>query len=249
MSPQFLTTLFYSFLAALGTISGIYLVLWQKKWTQQNTVYLVSFAAGVLLSIVFLNLIPEAQELTPFAYLGVLFSFLFFYFLEHSLILHRCRGDHCRGELDLHHESLGVMALLGIGFHSLIDGVVIGLGFEVSTALGILATISVILHEIPEGISTISILLYARYPQKLAIFYSWLVALATPLGAVLGSFLFRQVNPQLVGLGFSFAAGSFLYVAATDLLPETHKTYKILNMFYAFLGVILILVAQKFLGA
>lgn len=231
-----LTALFYSFLAGLATILGIYLVLWQKNWTQKNAIYLISFAAGALLAVAFLNLIPEAQELNSKALFVVLLTFLFFYLLEHSLILHRCRGNRCRGE-DPKTHNLGVLSLLGIGFHSLIDGAVIVLGFEVSPSLGILATLSVILHEIPEGISSISILLYARYPQKRAVFLSWLVALATPLGAILTLFLFREVSPQFLGWGLAFAAGSFLYVAAADLIPQIHKEYKILNIFFVFLGV------------
>lgn len=247
MSSQFLITLFYSFLAAGATLLGIYLVLGQKKWAQENSIYLISFAAGVLLAVTFLNLIPKAQELAPQALLGVLFTLLFFYFLEHSLILHRCRGDRCRG-LDPKTHNLGLLSLLGIGFHSLIDGVVIALGFEISFSLGILATLSVIFHEVPEGISTVSILLYARYPQNQAVFYSWLVALATPLGAILGSLLFRQISSQFFGWGLAVAAGSFLYVATADLIPEIHKEYKLANIFFVLLGVALPFLVKTFIA-
>lgn len=247
MNPQLLNTLFYGSLAGLATILGIYLVFWAEAWVEKNSIYLISFASGVLLSVAFLNLIPEAQELSPRALNFVLLAFFFFYLLEHSLILHRCRGDRCQG-INPQAHNLGVMSLLGIGLHSLIDGVVIALGFEISFTLGILATFSVILHEIPEGISTISILLYSDHRRRKALFYSYLVALATPLGAFLTYFWVRNVSEAVLGAGLAFAAGSFLYVAASDLIPEVHRGYKIFNIPSAALGAALPVLALKILG-
>lgn len=236
MNSQLLNTLVFGSLAGLATILGIYLVLWGKRWTEKNSIYLISFASGVLISVAFLDLIPEAQEISSLALPFVLLSFLSFYLLEHSLILHRCRGGRCYG-LDPHRHNLGVMAILGIGLHSLIDGVIIALGFEVSLGLGILATLSVVLHEVPEGISSISILLHSGYSKARAIFYSYVVALATPSGAILTYLFIKTTEVAFLGVGLSFAAGSFLYVAASDLIPEVHREYKLLNIPFVILGV------------
>lgn len=236
MSSQLLNTLIFGSLAGLATLAGIYLVLWRRNWAEKNSIYLISFASGVLLSVAFLDLIPEAQELSIQALPLILLAFLIFYLLEHTIILHRCRGGRCQG-IDPRLHNLGFISLLGIGLHSLIDGAVIALGFEVSFALGILATFSVILHEIPEGISSISILLHSGYSKGKALFGSYLVALATPSAAILTYFLARNMSENFLGVGLAFAAGSFLYVAASDLIPEVHREYKILNIFFVVLGV------------
>jgi len=247
MSPPLINTLLYGSLAGLATILGIYLVLLVRKWAERNSVYLISFASGVLLSVTFLHLIPESLALSSLALPAVLLAFVFFYLLEHSLILHRCRGERCQGE-DPHHHNLGVMAILGIGFHSLIDGAVIALGFEVSFSLGILATLSVLLHEVPEGIASISILLHGGYSRSRAVFLSYLVALATPLGAFLTYFWARGIGSAVLGAGLGFAAGSFLYVAASDLIPEVHRESKIFNIPFVILGLGLPILVERLLG-
>ncbi|MBI4100727.1 ZIP family metal transporter [Candidatus Microgenomates bacterium] len=239
MSPQFSNTLLFSVFAGLATILGIYLVVWSKKWVEKNVIYLISFASGVLLSFAFLDLIPEAQELSSMALPLILITFIFFYLLEHSLILHRCRGGQCEEIDSSPHHHLGAMAIFGITLHSLIDGIVIALGFEVSFGLGILATLSVILHEVPEGISSISILLHSGYSKAQSIFYSYIVALATPLGALVALVWIKEVNEAFLGAGLAFSAGSFLYVAASDLIPEVHRDYKILNILFVILGALL----------
>lgn len=247
MTPQLANTLLYGSLAGLATIFGIYLVVWSKKWVEKNTVYLISFASGVLLSFAFLDLIPESQELSSLTLPLVLLTFIFFYLLEHSLILHRCQGGKCEG-LDSHRHNLGAMSILGITVHSLIDGIVIALGFEISFSLGILATLSVILHEVPEGISSISILLHSGYSKTRAVFYSYVVALATPFGAILTYFWIKDVSQALLGGGLAFAAGSFLYVAASDLIPEVHREYKIFNIPFVILGVIFPVAVRGIIG-
>lgn len=236
MTPQLTNTLLYGSLAGLATILGMYSVLWVRKWVEKNSIYLVSFASGVLLAFAFLDLIPQSQELSSSALSFVLGTFIFFYLLEHSLILHRCRGGRCKG-MDEHRHGLGLMSILGIALHSLLDGVVIALGFEVSFTLGILATLSVVLHEVPEGITSISILLYSGYSKSRALFFSYLVALATPVAAFLTYFFVRNVDEALLGAGLGVAAGSFLYVAASDLIPEVHREYKVLNILFVILGV------------
>lgn len=230
---QFLNVAIYGLLAGLATIAGIYLVLAKEPWARRNTIYLISFSAGVLLSVAIGHLLPEAQELSPHALIWFLASFIFFYIIEHGIILHSCREN---GECPVH--PIDKIALLGIGFHSLLDGVVIGVGFEISFSLGIIATLSVLLHELPEGISTVSVLLHSGYDRKKAVFYSWLVALATPFGAILSYLLVKNISQNILGALLAIAAGSFLYVAASDLIPEIHKKSKFFNIILIILGVL-----------
>lgn len=224
----------YGLLAGLATILGLYLVMAREKWVRKNSIYLISFSAGVLLAVVFSHILPEALDLNGNVLIWVLVSFIAFYVLEHVLVMHSCReGEHC----EVH--PIDKIAILGMSFHSLLDGIIIGVGFEVSSALGIVAAIAVIMHKIPDGISMTSILLHSEYPKNRAIKYSYLVALATPIGAIGGYFLFQGVGTDILGLLLAIAAGSFLYLASADLIPEIHKKSQFSNIIFFVIGALL----------
>jgi zinc and cadmium transporter len=236
-------TLVFGLLAGLATLAGVFLMAKKAAWAQKNLIYLISFSAGVLLSFSFIHLFPEAAELTPNAFLIILLSFLSFYILEHSLSLHVCKEkEECET-----HQTFTLVSWVGLLVHSLIDGVIIGVGFEVSFALGILSTLAVLLHELPEGISSMAVMLYGSYSVSKAVTYSSLVALATPVGAILSFLLLREVEESFVGVLLAIAAGSFLYVAASDLIPEIHKKSKLLNIFLTLLGAFVPFIASIFL--
>ncbi|MNY21523.1 zinc transporter ZupT [compost metagenome] len=179
----------------------------------------------------FFDLLPEAQELTSRnIFPWVLGSFIAFYFLENLLHYH---SHHHVG----HHHPMGLVAFLGMTFHSLIDGIIIGVGFEVSPALGFVTTMGLLAHELPQGIAVTSILLHAGYSKGRAIAYAGLVALATPVGAVGTSLVTRGLQPESVGILLAIASGSFLYVAASDLIPESHAAKHALTGVLLLLGV------------
>jgi len=226
MGHPFSSVFLYGSLAGSATLLGIYLVLKAEMWVQRHTVYLIGFAAGALIALSLLDVLPEAFELNEYGLHWALFSFLVFYALEKSVVVHAGHEEigECRAESEAHRRhSFGVMSFLGIGFHSLLDGVVIGAGFADSHITGIVTTIGVTLHEFPEGLSILSILFHAGFDRPQAIAYSVAVALATPVGAVGGYLFLRAIGPGVVGALLGIAAGSFLYIAASDLLPETHR--------------------------
>lgn len=224
--------LIYGTLAGLTTLIGVYLVLAKESWSRRHSILLISFSAGVLLSVGLGHLLPEAQTLVANAPFWLLASFVFFYIIEHGLILHTCFES---GECEAH--PIDRIALIGLGFHSLLDGIVIGVSFEISVVLGIVATLSVILHKLPDGISMSSILLHSGYDRQRTLFFSYLVAAATPIGAVASYLLLRDIAPNILGILLAVAAGSFLYVAATDLIPEIHKKSQVLNIVLVILGI------------
>lgn len=227
--------IFYGAVAGMSTLIGIYLVLWKEKKVFNNIGFLLSFSSGVLLSFAIVHLMPEAYELSKNAFGVFLISILLFYILEHSITIH---SFHVHKDEEQLAHPFGIVSIIGLAVHSLIDGVVIGAGFEVSNALGILAALSVILHEVPEGVSSVSILMHAGYDRRRAVVWSWVVALATPLGVML-TFIFAQfITQELLGVLLAFAAGSFMYVAGSDLIPEVHKKSHYLNIFFVLLGVI-----------
>ena len=226
MDNLFWNVVAYGTLAGLATILGIYLVLRTGGWVHRRTIYLISFAAGALIALALLDILPEAFELNPYGLHWALVSFLGFYALERSVVVHAGHEeiDQCDPESEAHHRhSFGVMSFLGIGFHSVLDGVVIGAGFAESSSTGVVTAIGVILHEFPEGLSILSILLHAGFGRARAVGYSVAVALATPVGAIGGYLFLRGIGAGVLGALLGVAAGSFLYIGASDLLPETHR--------------------------
>ncbi len=233
MTIEFIKILFYSLVAGLATVLGIYLVLTKESWARKNSIFLISFSAGVILSTAIAYLMPEALSLNGQSMLWLLASFIGFYIIEHIIILHSCQeGQACKV------HPFDKIALLGMGFHSLLDGVIIGIGFEISPILGLIATLSVLIHKLPDGISMISIMLYHGYKRQKSILYSWIIAVATPIGAVVSYFLIKDLSQPFLGALLAIAAGSFLYIAAADLIPEIHKKSKILNIILVISGVL-----------
>ena len=137
---------FFGSFAGLATFLGMYLILIKESWSRRNSANLVSYSAGVLLGVGFLHVLPEAQELNSQAPFYLLIAFVLFYFLEHHLPFHA-------GHEELHHvdlaagaphdeccanpHPLGMIAFFGLGLHSLIDGMIIGTGFEVGQGVSV----------------------------------------------------------------------------------------------------------------
>lgn len=232
MESRWASVIFSGGFAGAATFLGMYLVLMRESWSRGNSAFLVSYSAGVLLGVGMLHVLPEAQELTGQAPAFFLFAFLLFYFLEHHLFFHAgheqlhhvnlevpdCHDGHCHNP-----HPLGVVAFVGLILHSLIDGVIIGTGFEAGEDVGILAAVAVVAHEVPEGIAMLSILLHYGFPRRRAVMFTALVAIATPFAAVLTYALVRQVPLEALGALMAMAAGSFVYIAASDLIPESHR--------------------------
>jgi zinc and cadmium transporter len=226
--------LFFSILAAVATIVGMSLVLLIGKKINKFTTHLISFAAGILISVAFLHLIPESLEISDYSVLFVLLGFVAFYVIEHFVMLHSCQEGSCEN----HH--IGKVAFLGLTFHSLIDGIIIGLGFEISFGIGVLSTLAVLLHELPEGVASISIMLHSGMKRSKAIRNSIIIAIATPIGAVLSYLFFKNLDANILGSLLALAAGSFIYVAASDLIPEVHKKKNRLSILFFIIGIIFI---------
>lgn len=223
----------YGMLAGAATFSGMYLVLMRAAWSRRHSASLVSYAAGVLLGVGILHLLPETMELAATsAPAWILVSFVLFYFLEHHFLVHAGHEQLHHSHLDIaaghgdgcqHPHPLGMVAFVGLGLHSLIDGLIIGTGFEAGEGLGLVAALGVIAHEVPEGIAMLAILLHYGYQRRSAILLTALVAIATPFGAIITYALIRGVTPSALGALMAFAAGSFIYIAASDLIPESHR--------------------------
>lgn len=193
----------------------------------KNRLHLViSFTSGVLLGVVFFHIIPEVFELigekglssTP-AMLAVIVGFLAIHTLEKSAVIHH---SHEKGYADHHHPHVGTVGALGLAFHIFLDGMGIALAFQVSAHVGFLVAIAVIAHAFSDGLNTVSIMLLNRHTVRTAFFQLFVTAAAPVLG-VLATFLFVIPDGFLVTY-LGFFAGFLLYIGASDLLPEAHRS-------------------------
>jgi zinc and cadmium transporter len=186
-------------------------------WSERRQVLLLSFAAGVLLSTVFLELFPEAIEQARGdgnIFVATLVAMIGFFFLERFL-----QGFHA------HEDSRAMasryMVLIGNGVHNFIDGVVVAASFIASPALGIATTIAVVAHEIPHEIADYAILIRSKLSPRNALILNFLSGL-TALVGVLACFGLKNLARAHLGWFLTATAGMFIYIAASDLIPELH---------------------------
>jgi ZIP family zinc transporter/zinc and cadmium transporter len=233
MSEEWRAVLFAGSFAGTATFVGMMLVLAREQWSRRYSAVLVSLSAGVLLGVGILHILPESMEMTANAPLFVILAFIIFYFLEHHLLIHAGHEEqhHINLDIDDCHDDccsrphpMGLVAFIGMGLHSVIDGMIIGTSFEVSHDLGLLSALGVIAHEVPEGIAMIAILLHYGWQRRKAIQLTAFVALATPGAAILTFALVNNLPEHLLGVLLAGAGGSFVYIAASDLIPESHRS-------------------------
>jgi len=185
----------------------------------------LSFTAGVLLGVVCFDLLPEIFGLAREhglegmnAMIALVVGFLVFHSLEKFLLLHHAH----EGEYAAHHHpQVGILSALALAGHSFMDGVAIGLAFQVSQAVGVTVALAVIAHDFCDGLNTVSLMLVHRNTTLRSFGMLALDALAPVLGAV--STLFFAVPPSFLMLYLGFFAGFLLYIGASDILPEAHS--------------------------
>jgi zinc and cadmium transporter len=238
--------LFYSSIAGLSTILGIILVLLKEKLVIKYSHYVNSFAAGLILGVAFFHLFPESLELYNNALLFILIGFLIFYLLENLMVLHSGSEIHFKEKKHSRHTK-GKVMFSGLFFHSFVDGIIIGIGFEIDFKLGLLTSLGVIAHELPEGVTTFALLINSL-ERKTALKLSIAVALATPLGALISLTFIKSVSQAIVGLMLAIAGGSFLYISASDLIPETHEEKGFVNAGFLLIGIISLYLLSKIIN-
>ncbi|MFW5886475.1 MAG: ZIP family metal transporter [Bacteroidota bacterium] len=220
-------------------------LLIKKKVSDKLLVFLLSISVGVLLSTVFMDFLPEAvsHRYTLGIALYILLGFLAMFIIEKFVHHHhnkKCEDGHCGHS---HAYNLAPVNLIGDGIHNFIDGLVIAGSYAVNTTLGITATISIIFHEIPQEIADLGILLYSGLSKKKAFVFNMISATTAILGTILGIFLAGSLN-NFTGFIIPFAAGNFIYIAASNLVPQLHRKcdFKetIMHIFAILLGISLI---------
>lgn len=196
----------------------------KKNISNKVLLFLLSISVGVLLSTVFMDFLPEVMShdySIKVAYY-ILLGFLVMFILEKFIHFHHsknCENGNCGHS---HAYNLAPINLIGDGIHNFIDGLVIAGAYAVDITLGITATISIIFHEIPQEIADFGVLLYSGMSKKKALMFNFLSASSAIMGTVVGIFLVGKLH------GFHdfiipFAAGNFIYIAASNLVPQLHR--------------------------
>lgn len=214
----FWAVLFASIVACLVTVAGIYVINKFANWGNRNVAHFMSFAAGVLITVSLMHILPEAYAMNNQAPLLVLIGFMTLYISNRILDKYRFE------DREVGNYSIGIIPMIGIGIHSFIDGVIYSVTFNVSIFTGILAAIGMVLHEFPEGIITFLLLERAGFTRKKAITWALIAAaFSTPLGTLISFPFIHTINRSILGLMLAFSAGALLYVGATHLLPAVEK--------------------------
>jgi zinc and cadmium transporter len=192
--------------------------------------HLVSFATGTLLGAAFLGLLPHALQLASESDvhvipLAVLLGLLGFFLLEKLVIWRHCHEDHCEvhgSEPVDHNHSTGTMILIGDGLHNFLDGILIAGAFLTDVHLGIVTSLAVAAHEIPQEVGDFAVLLHSGYARNKALLFNILSSLTTVIGGVLAWVALQDVRHFLPYV-LAVAASSFIYIAVADLIPTLHQ--------------------------
>ncbi len=195
--------------------------------------YLVSFSAGALLGDAFIHLLPEVVREAGFSLnvsLYVLLGVIVFFMLEKFIHWHHYHDPNSRK----HIHPFVITNLFGDSLHNFIDGLIIGASYLVSIPVGVATTIAVVLHEIPQEIGDFGVLLHGGFTKAKALFFNFLTALTAFVGAVAALAIGSSVE-NTTAILVPFAAGGFIYVAGTDLIPEMHKEIEIRKSFFQLL--------------
>ena len=199
--------------------------IFQRRIQSSALTSWISLAAGSLLTVSLLDLLPEAIEAEVFEvhtiFAMTLGSMIFFFLFERVLHWHHCRYDEEDREI-YNKKHFAYLNLIGDALHNFIDGFLIAGAFLLNWQTGVAVTLAVILHEIPQEVSDFGILLYSGMKRIQAIFFNFVIALTAVLGAVLFYF-FGSTIEAATPLAAAFAAGNFLYLATADLIPELHR--------------------------
>jgi len=201
----------------VSLIGTIFLGL-KETFLRRVLTILIGFASGSLIGGAFIHLMPEALEETgQVMFYYVTLGIVFFFVMEKFLCWRHCHDENC----PIH--NFAYLNLIGDGTHNFIDGMIIAASFSLSYDLGTATTLAVILHEIPQEIGDYGVLIYGGFGKMKALTYNFVSALTAVAGALITYHLayIQGVEQFLI----PFAAGGFIYIAATDLMPELHKAY------------------------
>ncbi len=212
----------FSILGSVGAISIAAIFVFLGDNIQKTLIpILIAFATGVLLTVAFLGLIPEAIEgagdphlIMPFILGGI----LFFFIMEKIVIWRNCRDKTC----EVHSHASGPIILMGDSLHNLTDGIVIAAAFLTGFNIGLVAGLTIIIHELSHETADFGILLHSGYSKKKAFIYNIISSSTTIPASIVSYFLLDSIESAVPFL-LAISAASFIYIALSDLTPDLHQ--------------------------
>lgn len=244
--------LLFTGIGSIGALIGGLILLSHKKFALKISHFLASFAAGTLLGTAFFDLLPEAaheaEELGIDIFLWTLIGIVSFFILERFIHwFHHHEGAH---EHNKEVKSTLPLIIVGDTVHNFIDGVVIAATFLISVPLGIVTTLAVFAHELPQEIGDFGLMLHKGLSRKRIILVNIVSAVSAFFGAIL-TFLLGNVLEPYIPIFLALTAGFFIYIAASDLIPEIHyeknKKFALIKSLLLLLGIFLIWLSVRFL--
>lgn len=244
--------LIFTFIGSIASLIGGIVLVFREKFAIKISHFLSSFAAGVLLGTAFLDLLPEALEASSEInlFFWTLSGLLGFFLLERFIhwFHHHGAGEHT--DPNPKNRSLVPLVVIGDSIHNFIDGVVIATTFLVSIPLGIVTSLAVAAHEIPQEIGDFGILLHRGIKRNRVLVINIVSAAISLLGAIL-TYLFKDSVIGILPIFLSLAAGFFIYIASSDLIPEIHNEEKrmvaLIETLLLFVGVLVVLISVSLL--
>ena len=260
-----MSTLLWIIVASLGgglvsiTFAGLFSFVTNSNWVP----ILVSYAVGALLGAVFIEILPYAIEISRDPHelaFTILIGILLFFVLEKLVLWRHCHTEHCEAHdaqpthSHNHHDHgrSGMMVMIGDTMHNFVDGIIIAAAFMADTQLGIVTSVAIVAHEIPQEVGDFMILRHSGYSKAQAFAFNLVSSLATVIGGVIAYFSLYSLQrwiPSFLGI----AAASMLYVAVADLIPGLHKKTELKStsqqVFLIALGVATIYFTHLFLGS
>ena len=208
-------------LVSLLSFTGILFLAMRAKQLQSIIFILVSFAVGALFGNTFFMLIPESFALienTQKIGLLIISGLVVMFILEKFIHWHHCHN------VSHEHDAapLGYISLVTDSLHNFTDGVLIAAAWMASPEVGIATTLAVVVHEIPQEISDFGVLLHAGFSKRKALLLNFVAACTAIIGAVI-TVVLGEVTEKLIVFILPFAAGGFIYLAGSDLIPELHR--------------------------
>lgn len=253
MIPETFTIIIATFVVSLFSLSGIFALSLNEERLHSILFFLLAFSAGSIFGAAVFDLLPEAVELVEgrVVYLYITFGYLAFYFLERFIYWYHGHG-HAEDIESLKDKrtmtkSFAYLNLLGDGIHNFIDGMIIAASFNVGIHVGIATTVAVIFHELPQEMGDYGILIYAGFERTRALILNFAASLSVVLGGLFAVFFLETVN-ALSGFLVSFSAGAFIYLAASELIPELREEKDFSRALVQFALFILGLVVIWYLG-
>ncbi len=218
MDQNFWITFTASAIAGIVTTGGILSIRRFEAWARHNTTYFTCFAAGVLIAVSFLHIVPKSFSMNVQAPAYLFAGYLLMHVFNRFLTAYVCDKPQTAD------YALGLVPLFGIGFHSFLDGVVYSISFSVSLLTGVPVALGTVLHEFPEGIVTYTLLVRSGFTERRSFALAFFAAaVTTPLGTLASYPFVSHIDQPLLGSLLALSAGALIYVGATHLLPRAER--------------------------